>query len=84
MSEQTGYSGWTNYETWLVALWLNNDRLTYDALEAIKAEDASVCRKAERLEELVQELYEFEPVGLVADFVNAALGRVDWVEIVEA
>lgn len=84
MSEVTGYNGWTNYETWLVALWLNNDRLTYDALEAIKAEDGSVRSKAEQLEELVQELYEFEPVGLIADFVNAALGRVDWVEIVQA
>lgn len=82
MSESTGYNGYSNYETWLVSLWLNNDRLTYDALEAIRAEDASVRSKAERLEELVQELYEFEPVGLIADFVNAALGRVDWVEIV--
>lgn len=84
MNESTGYNGWTNYETWLVALWLNNDRLTYDALEAIKAEDGSVRSKAERLEELVREVYEFEPVGIVSDFVNAALGRVDWVEIVTA
>jgi hypothetical protein len=38
--------------------------------------------KAEELEELVRELYEFEPVGIVADFVNAALGRVNWLEIV--
>ncbi len=83
MSE-TGYNGWTNCETWLVALWLNNDRLTYDALEAIKADNVSVHNKAEQLEELVREVYEFEPVGIVADFVNAALGRVDWVEIVTA
>jgi hypothetical protein len=84
MSESTGYNGWTNYETWLVALWLNNDRLTYNALEAIKAEGGSVHGKAEQLEELVRELYEFEPVGIVADFVNAAFGRVDWVEIIQA
>jgi len=82
MSESTGYNGWSNYETWLVALWLNNDQASYDALEAIKAEDGSVYSKAEQLEELTRELYEFEPTGLVADFVNAAFGRVDWVEIV--
>lgn len=52
MSEVTGYNGWSNYETWLVALWLNNDRLTYNALEAIKAESGSVHGKAEQLEEL--------------------------------
>jgi hypothetical protein len=82
MSEQTEYNGWSNYETWLVSLWLDNDRLTYNALESIKAEDLSVQSKAEELEELVRELYEFEPVGIVADFVNAAFGRVNWVEIV--
>lgn len=83
MSESTGYNGYSNYETWLVSMWLNNDRLTYNALEEIKAKDVSVHSKAEELEELVRELYEFEPVGLVADFVNAAFARVDWAEIVE-
>jgi len=82
MSEQTEYNGWSNYETWLVSLWLDNDRLTYNALEAIKSENLSAHSKAEELEELVRELYEFEPVGIVADFVNAAFGRVNWVEIV--
>jgi hypothetical protein len=82
MSEVSGYNGWTNYETWLVALWLNNDQASYNALEALKAGDASEHRKAESLEELVRELYEFEPVGIVADLVNSAFARVNWVEIV--
>ncbi len=82
MSESTGYNGWSNYETWLVALWLNNDQASYNALEELKAEDESDYRKAESLEELVRELYEFEPVGIVADLVNSAFGRVNWVEIV--
>jgi len=82
MSEPTGYNGWSNYETWLVALWLNNDQASYNALEELKAEDGSDYRKAESLEELVRELYEFEPVGIVADLVNSAFGRVNWVEIV--
>ena len=29
MSED-GYNGWKNYETWLVALWLDNERETYE------------------------------------------------------
>lgn len=82
MSESTGYNGWSNYETWLVALWLNNDEASYNALEALKAENGSDYRKAEQLEELVRELYELEPVGIVADLVNSAFGRVNWVEIV--
>jgi hypothetical protein len=79
-----GYNGWSNYETWLVALWLDNDQASYNALEALRAESGSDYSKAERLEELVREMYEFEPVGLVSDLVNASLGRVDWVEIVRA
>lgn len=82
MNESTEYNGWTNYETWLVALWLNNDQASYSALEALKAGSESEHCKAESLEELVRELYEFEPVGIVADLVNSAFARVNWVEIV--
>lgn len=84
MSKSTGYNGWSNYETWLVALWLNNDQASYNALEAIRAENESEYRKAESLEELVRELYEFEPVGIVADLVNSAFAQVNWMEIVAA
>jgi hypothetical protein len=82
MGESIGYNGWSNYETWLVALWLNNDQASYNALEELKAEAACEYRKAERLEGLVRGLYEFEPVGIVADLVNSAFARVNWVEIV--
>ncbi|HLZ15348.1 MAG TPA: hypothetical protein VKQ34_05180 [Candidatus Saccharimonadales bacterium] len=82
MCKSKGYNGWSNYETWVVALWLNNDPASYNALEAIKAEDESEYHKAESLEELVRELYEFEPVGIVADLVNSAFAQVNWAEIV--
>ena len=28
--ERTDYNGWTNYETWNVALWLQNDEQAYN------------------------------------------------------
>ena len=28
--ENEGYQGWSNYETWLVALWLDNERASYE------------------------------------------------------
>lgn len=84
MSYTEQYNGWTNYETWLVALWLNGDQANYYALEELKAESESESSKAERLEELTKELYEFEATGLVADFVNTAFSRVNWLEIVSA
>jgi len=30
MSDETGHQGWTNYETWCVKLWLDNDEGSYD------------------------------------------------------
>ena len=29
----TTYNGWTNYETWNVALWINNDQGLYDVAQ---------------------------------------------------
>lgn len=30
MAKEEGYNGWTNYETWNVALWMDNERGSYD------------------------------------------------------
>jgi len=84
MSYTEQYNGWSNYETWLVSMWLTNDQSSYNWLEALRSERGSDHEKAERLEAAVREQYQFDPYGLVADFVNGAFGRVDWVEIVSA
>lgn len=31
MTNPNEYNGWTNYETWLVALWMDNDQGSHDA-----------------------------------------------------
>jgi hypothetical protein len=30
VEEPKGYNGWENYETWAVALWIDNEQGTYD------------------------------------------------------
>ena len=32
LKESTSYNGWKNYETWNVALWLDNDYFNYQIL----------------------------------------------------
>jgi hypothetical protein len=90
------YNGWTNYETWLVNLWLDNDQGTQEAIR----EMAQDCRDnppsgfshdpnaavpfalRERIKDYVEELVG-EHEGLVADLIGAALAEVNYSEIAE-
>jgi hypothetical protein len=83
----TTYNGWTNYETWLVNLWLTNDQGTAETMQelaaASRANDEAEWELADTLKEWVDGMVD-ESVpgnGMVRDLVNAALGSVDWREI---
>ncbi len=42
--ERTDYNGWTNYETWNVALWLQNDEAMYEVAKHYSTYDALIPR----------------------------------------
>jgi hypothetical protein len=53
MEKRTDYQGRTNYETWLVALWIDNDRGLYDmVMEWAKEMDDMVVELADAIQEL--------------------------------
>ena len=97
MSEDKTYNGWTNYETWCVALWLGNDgggsdywrtraQEVYD--EAEPGEYAWQDRESEATGTLADEIEsqheEYSPAGIsgvYADLLTAAAGKVDWRDI---
>lgn len=79
------YSGWTNYETWLVKLWIDND-------EAISINVSNLCKKkfefesmkADALKDMIEECIDEDEASLKLDLISSALGRVNWKEICES
>ena len=70
------YNGWKNRETWVVALWLNNEQDLYNVCRAIvKVNDRFKAR--DMIEDMVRRQ---SPItcGMYADLINHALWQVDW------
>lgn len=87
---RSDYNGWTNYETWLVKLWMDNDEgsqsffneLAEDTVREDK-DDPSVSDLADRIKDYHEEaLPQLE--GFAADLMNAAMSEVNWHEIAES
>ena len=90
MSEK--YNGWTNYETWNIALWLDQDAGGYWQEQAEELarkhedKDDAAHRTAtdaikERHDEEMEEM-DMRP-GPYQDLLNASLREVNWREIAE-
>lgn len=87
------YNGWTNYETWNVALWIDNDQGSYSyrcemAQECYddNKDDADDAKRAlaSRLKDYIEEMNPLaSDASLFSDLLGAALSEVDWYEIAE-
>ena len=79
------YNGYTNYETWCVSLWLDNDEPNHLWLRNLVASAASSYDKAQRLKEYVS--YDHNPLidtaTMYTDLLGGALSAVNWHEIIE-
>ena len=76
------YQGWTNYETWAVALWIDNERGDYDFWRERAAEHGKddVHGLADELKDSFEESMP-ELQGVYADLMGGAMSEVDWKEI---
>lgn len=78
MTNQETYNGWSNFETWQAALWLDNDGV----INWLREEgNLTVEALTDELENQIK-LYE-TPASLLQDLVGAWLERVNVKEIVE-
>lgn len=87
MNDRT-YNGWTNYETWLANLWIDNDWRMSESF-ALQAgdllgsyeEDEATERLSGRIEEFFDQTRPDIENGFFSDIINASLREVNWREI---
>lgn len=78
------YNGWTNWETWLTALWIGEGLIDEDSIrDAVREHDGDAYAVGKWVEDMVSEYAHehVEGVGLVSDLVSGCLGSVDWYSI---
>ena len=78
------HNGWSNYETWLVNLWLTNDEGLYERTKEALAVHHHDDRSEDRLKDFVEELAQEGQEGFRLDLINAALSEVNWGELVRS
>ena len=85
MTDNT-YNGWTNWETWIVNVWMDNDQKLYEYYGNVAREEVSKDKKSatyilsialrEQFDEWTPEIE-----GLYLDLLNGAMREINWHEI---
>lgn len=84
-----GYQGWTNRETWTVNLWLMNDESNYALLCDVLKQKADDQEAADLLRDLIaddtNDLLAAKEINatLAGDLLTHALAQVNWLEIIQ-
>lgn len=78
------YNGWTNYETWLVKLWMDNDQGSYIMFNEWAKESEDIYTLSNQVKDFFEEENPMESAGVFTDLLNSALSEVNWDEIARA
>ena len=85
MSNDKTYNGWSNYETWLVNLWIQNEQDLYSQLHDMVVTVDTLFAAKELLEAWLDNEYDMyienAPHGLFQDLLRGAISEVNWYEI---
>ena len=89
ITQRQGYQGWSNRETWVVALWFGNDEYANNEVMRIATSGMDLYGQEQAYKQLAEEMvYGFDgendqifTQGLVGDLVTGGLAEVNWIEI---
>ena len=81
------YNGYPNYQTWNVALWLDNDYNTYNYIQEIAAQEDpdNTWGFADWLKEFVEEINPLDggDASMFTDILGHAMAQVEYNHIAE-
>lgn len=79
------YQGWSNYPTWCMSLWMNNDEGIYHEKQDVVRRMAHRGKHAvgDGLRDLLEPLLP-DVSGFASDLLTWAFEQTDWVEIAES
>ena len=76
------YNGYSNYQTWNVALWLDNEPGEYSYVRDMAVELEKASRLADWLKDYVEEINPLnDTANMFSDLMSHALANVNWYEI---
>jgi hypothetical protein len=79
------YNGWTNYETWCVALWLSNEEGMYHTIRELVRDVEDRGKAAGAIRAYLEALNPLaDQASVFADLINEALRQVNWLEVAES
>ena len=80
----SAYNGWSNYETWNVKSWLDNEQGSSEEARDMARRARSAGLLAKDLQAWVKDMAPDLGASMFADLLSAALSEVDWYEIAES
>lgn len=95
MNTKQTYNGWTNYETWVAKLWIDNDGMLNNYMEQVEeiyedvdkddttftALELTTMELRDRIKEYIDEFNPLPEAGMYSDLMNAALSEINYYEI---
>jgi hypothetical protein len=76
------YNGYTNYETWNVALWIDNEQWLYEEVKHLTRHATNKYDLANQIKEIIESMNPLnDQASMYSDLLGAAISSCNFYEI---